>query len=100
MASDSSPILRHKIDAGTYTDHGNILRDSVRNKQLSPEDRVTSIRFDLMHTLTLEERQEVMRSAADVLEAHWAEILAQLILEAGERLPGFSHVFWRGISQG
>ena len=40
MARDSSPILRHQIDAGTYTDQDNVLRELVRNAHLSPEERV------------------------------------------------------------
>ena len=40
MARDSSPILRHQIDAGTYTDQENVLRELVRNAHLSPEERV------------------------------------------------------------
>ncbi len=39
MARDSSPTLRHQIDAGTYTDQDHVLRELVRNTQLSPEDR-------------------------------------------------------------
>lgn len=39
MARDSSPILRHQIDAGTYIEQDHVLRELVRNTQLSPEER-------------------------------------------------------------
>ena len=55
MARDSSPILRHQIDAGTYTDQENVLRELVRNAHLSPEERaaITKAAADIVRDRAL-----------------------------------------------
>lgn len=66
MARDSSPILRHQIDAGTYADQEHVLRELIRNTQLSPEDRV-----------------EITKDAADIVRAirnHTAPGLMEVFL--------------------
>lgn len=53
MARDSSPILRHQIDAGTYIEQDHVLRELVRNTQLSPEERekITADAADLVRSI-------------------------------------------------